>query len=178
MPWGTSKKALKSNKQYFKTRRLVNEKARVLHESHVKKIIGEELKVLHAALAWRAIDLFKDENDLWETSILLVLVIDTYKVFTKRDAYLWGLAYNQQNLYRLIAYTKERGLIDEINSNRSRTHYLTLKGKKLVSEFNKFYKQRAKLIFKSNANGNQNLIYKYATLKPKGGYKLDDTVEG
>lgn len=177
MPWGKSSKAVTNNKRYLKARRLVNEKARVLHQNHVKKIIGEELKVLHAALAWRAIDLFKDDNDIWATSLLLVLIMDTYKVFTKRDAYLWGLAFNQQNLYRLIAYTKDRGLIDEIRANRSSTHYLTLKGKKLASEFNKFYKQRAKLIFKSNANGNQDLIYKYSTNKPKGSYKLDDTVE-
>ncbi len=178
MPWGKGPIAAVSQKKLLAEKRIVNAKAQKLHQLHIKRMLKGGYQFMSGILAWRAIDHFTKKEDLWPTSLMLLLIMDTHEIFYTRDGYMYGIAATQQNLQRLMLYTKRRGLIDCNTAIRNKHYFLTLQGKKLLKEFYQFYKQRTKEIIKSNGKGNLDLIYKLATIKAKGFDKLNDNSQG
>lgn len=178
MPWGNGPISAATQKRILKEKRLVNAKAKKLQEARVKKMLKTDFDFMHGILAWRAIYHFTEREDMWPTALMVLLIMDTHKIFLARDAYMYGLVVAQPHLHRLMKYTRERGLIDYNTAVRNKHYFITIKGQLLVKEFKDFYKKRTKEILKSNAHGNTDIIYKCATLKAKGSHQFDTTGEG
>lgn len=172
MPRSTGPKALLGYALYKANLRDVNAKASIMHQRHIKKFAVSDLYLYNGLFAHTIIYDFAIQEKVEVQTALWILIISTYKVFHRTDAYVWGIVKTSTGIMRMVEREKPHGMVETMRTKNKVAHYyLNLKGQDFVKRFHIFYDKRVKEILKSNANDNYDIKYKYCRKKPAKFYQ-------
>lgn len=93
--------------------------------------------------------------------IILLMMIDYHKNTSVKEIYPWGMYLHTSRIGADLKYVEEHGYVEYIRS-RFKLYFLSIKGRKLLDEYYKFYDNLVKQQKAYNATGNKNIISKKA----------------
>lgn len=154
MPWSNKTKGLP---RFLANEKKIRLKAQKLHELKIKRLLKPDGDKFNGIISFQIITAFSRETKIRVHVLLLILLMDFYKIFCKNDAWLWGIFPKDAKLTIAFKEAVDWGYIEKLPKTVS--YYHTIKGRQLVERYNEFYKKTVKKILKSNANGNLDVKY-------------------
>lgn len=163
--------------RYAAKQKKVREGAKVIHAKSMKQICKRDKLLYNSLLAYPALVKFGLERKMATNDIIIVMLMDLYTTITLNDVRAWGVYLIKQHWYRCKKRLKESGYVETSNAGTKKIHFLTMKGKALVRDFNAYYDESVTRILKSTGNGKET-IRKVTRSKLTGKHQPSNSVAG
>lgn len=162
------------NERYNAKKKDIQEKANEIVKTKIRRIVRRDKFLYNSLFAFQVVKKFANDTKQGPTSIIMLLLMDLYHVFTKKDAKLWGIYNAERRFFQMTKSLIEQGYASKENVTKGANYFLTLKGKLLVKEFNEYYDGYVTKIFKSIGNGDSEAVRKVLRVKSARIYKPRD----
>lgn len=149
----------------------IRDKANKIVSEKIRRIVKRDKIFYNGLFAYPVIKAFAKKEGIGFTQVIAIMLMDLYPIFTYKDAKLWG--FDRVYFFELVITLREKGYIFSQRS-RYRTFYPTLKGKTMIKEFNKYYDDHVKEVFKSLGEEDKGTIRKITRVQPARIYKPRD----
>lgn len=149
----------------------IRDKANAIVNTRIRRIAKRDKILYNSLFCFPVVREFSKLSGLSFNQVITVMLMDLYPVFTYKEARIWS--FEPEYFGYMVKLLIERDYVFTQRS-RSRLYYLTLKGKTFVKEFNKYYDEHVKKIFKSLGERDNEVIRKVTRILPARIYKPRD----
>jgi DNA-binding MarR family transcriptional regulator len=153
----------------------IREKANALVKEKIRRITKRDKVLYNSLFAYPVMREFSKQYGFTLNQVIILMLLDLYPTFIYKDAVLWGI--NKSMFWESAIILTDRGYMYS-GGTRSRCFYPTLKGKEVVKEFNKYYDEHVKKLFRSLGERDHETIRKVTRVQPARIYKPRDQSTG
>lgn len=155
----------------------IKDKANAIVKEKIRRITNRDIILYNSLFAYPVIKKFGINKGMGSLNIILILLMDLHPIFTIKESRLWGFETGQ--FYKITNALKEQGYTDcQQGFQQLKKHFLTLKGKLVVKEFNEYYDKRVRQILRKDGIGDNETIRKVTRVQPARIYKPVDQFAG
>lgn len=155
----------------------IRDKANAIVREKIRRITKRDVTLYNSLLAYPVIQEFAKRECKYTKNIIIIMLMDLHPVFTIKESRLWG--FNPAMFYKIIRNLNAQGyVVSQKNFHQLTKHFLTLKGKLFVQEFNKFYDERVRAILRGDGINDNETIRKVTRAQPARIYKPVDQFAG
>ena len=148
----------------------IQDKANAIVREKIRRITKRDTILYKGLFAYPVLKEFAVLEGKKMSTLMLIILMDVHPVMTIKEAILWG--YKDYEFYAKTTILSNEGyIVSQKNFAKVTKHFLTLKGKLIVQEFNKFYDERVREIFKHDGIRDKEAIRKVIRVQSPRIYK-------
>jgi hypothetical protein len=152
-------------------------KANNIANQKIRRITKRDNILYNSLFTMPVIKKFAKKYNLKSNAVIVIMVLDLYPLFTAKEAKLWGLHPIKDNMASGLKEIDE--YVSSVNTGtKGAKYFLTLRGKLVVKEFNKYYDEYVKKLFKSLGCTDTEAKRRVTRVKPSKFDKPGDQLTG
>lgn len=165
------------NQRWNAKKRDIQQKANAIVSERIRRLVKRDKILCNSLFSFPVIKVFANQEGLSFNQVIAVMLMDIYPGIRHVDSLLWGFE-KQSFRNAAMELVKREYAFREREKEKATKYCLTLKGKNLVKEFNIYYDEHVKKLFKSIGIRDSEIIRKVTRVPSARLYKPRDQAAG